>query len=120
MHRKLAAIALLLGLAAPGLLLAATPVNVNRADAATLAQSLDGIGPAKADAIVAWRTANGPFKSVDDLRQVKGIGEATLERNRSAILLADRAGTAPAAAKPAKSAQSTKPTKPAKPAPKHP
>lgn len=107
MHRKLSAFALLLGLALPGLLLAATPVNVNRADAATIAQSLDGIGAAKADAIVAWRTEHGPFKSVDDLRKVKGIGEATLERNRSAILLADRAGAAPA-------------PKPVKPAPKHP
>lgn len=104
MHRKLATLALLFGLAVPGLLLAATPVNVNRADAATIAKSLDGIGPAKADAIVAWRTANGPFKSVDDLRKVKGIGAATLDRNRSAILLADRPGAPAAAAKSSKPA----------------
>ena len=87
MFQKFAAFALALTLAAPGLLLAATPVNVNKADAATIASSLDGIGQSKAQAIVDWREAHGPFKSADDLAQVKGIGEATLERNREAILL---------------------------------
>jgi competence protein ComEA len=67
------------------------PVNINKADAATIAKSLDGIGQSKADAIVAYRDANGPFKSADDLTQVKGIGKATLERNRASILLADAA-----------------------------
>ena len=49
---------------------------------------------------MAWRNANGPFKSADDLSQVKGIGKSTLERNRTAILLADAppaAAAAPAA-----------------------
>jgi competence protein ComEA len=64
---------------------AATPVNVNKADAATIASSLDGVGPSKAQAIVAWRQAHGPFKQVEDLAQVKGIGKGTLERNRDAI-----------------------------------
>jgi competence protein ComEA len=91
MFNKLVAVALALVLAVPGLLLAATPVNINQADAATLAKSLDGIGQSKAEAIVAWREANGPFKKADDLRHVKGIGKATIERNRSAILLADEA-----------------------------
>lgn len=109
MHRKLATFACLLGLALPGLLLAATPVNVNRADAATIAKSLDGVGSAKAEAIVAWRTAHGPFKAVDDLRNVKGIGPATLDRNRSAILLADRAGAAAAPTKAAKPAAAKAP-----------
>jgi competence protein ComEA len=94
MIRKLAALALTMLLAAPALLLAATPVNVNKADAATIATSLDGIGPAKAQAIVAWRDEHGPFKTVDELSQVKGIGTATLERNRAAILLSDAAGDA--------------------------
>ena len=83
---------------------AGTPVNVNKADAATLAHSLDGIGPSKAAAIVAWREEHGPFKNVDDLSQVKGIGPATLERNRSAILLSDASGEAKPAAKPAPAA----------------
>lgn len=64
---------------------AATPVNVNKADANTIARSLDGIGQSKAQAIVAWREAHGPFKRVEDLAQVKGIGKGTLERNHDAI-----------------------------------
>jgi competence protein ComEA len=91
MFNKLVAVALALTLALPGLLLAATPVNINQADAATIAKSLDGIGQAKAEAIVAWREAHGPFKKADDLKHVKGIGKATIERNRDAILLADTA-----------------------------
>ena len=61
---------------------AGTPVDVNKADAATLAESLDGIGMAKAQAIVAWRTENGPFKTADDLTAVKGIGAAMIDKNR--------------------------------------
>ena len=76
---------------------ASTPVNINKADATTIAHALDGIGPSKAEAIVAWREAHGPFKAVDDLSQVKGIGPATLERNRDAILLNDAPGDAKAA-----------------------
>ena len=87
MFKKLAALAFALILALPGWSFAATPVNINTADAATLAKSLDGIGNSKAQAIVAWRDAHGPFKSVDDLSQVKGFGPKTLERNRAAILL---------------------------------
>ncbi|WP_049623216.1 ComEA family DNA-binding protein [Frateuria defendens] len=94
------AAAFALALALPAF--AATPVNVNKADAAAIADALDGIGQAKAEAIVAYRQEHGPFKSVDELGQVKGIGQSTLERNRDAILLAD-AGAAPAsAAAPAK------------------
>ena len=43
------------------------------------------IGPAKAEAIVAYREANGPFSSVEDLVLVKGIGGATLEKNRGKL-----------------------------------
>lgn len=106
MRKTLTALLLSLAMALPAF--AATPVNVNKADAATLAKSLDGIGHAKAEAIVAWRDEHGPFKSVDDLGQVKGIGPATLERNRSVILLDDAAGTAKAKpAAPAKAKAST-------------
>lgn len=107
MFKKLAALVFALTLALPGWSLAATPVNVNTADAATLAKSLDGIGDSKAQAIVAWRDAHGPFKSVDDLSQVKGFGPKTLERNRASILLtggpadpAAKAGSKPAQTKP--------------------
>jgi competence protein ComEA len=97
MFKKLAALAFALTLALPGWSFASTPVNINTADAATLAKSLDGIGSSKAEAIVAWRDAHGPFKSVDDLSQVKGFGPKTLERNRAAILLTG--GPADSAAK---------------------
>lgn len=60
----------------------AGPVNVNAADAATLVQELDGIGEKKANAIVAERIANGPYKDADDLRKrVSGIGPKTIEKN---------------------------------------
>lgn len=63
----------------------AATVNINTADVPTLAAELTGIGPAKAQAIVVWREANGPFRSVDQLVEVKGIGLATLEKNRDRI-----------------------------------
>nr|MBA3493967.1 helix-hairpin-helix domain-containing protein [Gammaproteobacteria bacterium] len=44
-----------------------------------------GIGPAKAEAIVAYREKHGPFKSVDDLVMVQGIGEKTVEMNRESL-----------------------------------
>lgn len=109
MFNKLAALAFALTLAAPGLLLAATPVNINQADATTIAKSLDGIGQSRAQAIVDWRTAHGPFKKADDLRRVKGIGKATIERNRDAILLGDDTpGTVAKADAPAKAAYKSK------------
>lgn len=58
---------------------AAAQININEADAAGL-QNLPGIGPAKAQAIIQYRTAHGPFKRVDDLNNVSGIGDKTLER----------------------------------------
>lgn len=96
MLRKLAPIALGLALSLALPLHAATPVNVNTADAAAIAKALDGIGPAKAAAIVAWREEHGPFKSVDEVGKVKGVGTETLERNRSAILLSGEGATAEA------------------------
>lgn len=67
---------------------AADPINLNSADAATLAAGMVGIGPAKAAAIVAWREQHGPFKTIDDLLLVGGIGESTLEKNRERVTAA--------------------------------
>ncbi|MBI6618886.1 helix-hairpin-helix domain-containing protein [Pseudomonas corrugata] len=60
-------------------------VDLNGADAATLQRELSGIGKGKADAIVAYRESNGPFSSVDELLEVKGIGKAILDRNRDKL-----------------------------------
>ena len=86
----------------------AEPVNINTADASALAKSLNGIGPAKARAIVSYRDKNGPFKSVDQLAMVEGITQKLIDKNRSDIRLgADKPAAAPvtpAVAKPAKPA----------------
>lgn len=57
----------------------AARINLNTADANQL-QELKGVGPKTAESIVAWREANGPFTSVDQLLVVKGIGEKTLAK----------------------------------------
>lgn len=66
---------------------AATPVNVNTASAEQISEALKGIGQSKAEAIVAYRDANGEFKHVDELVNVKGIGIRTVDINREFILL---------------------------------
>ena len=66
----------------------ADPIDINSADAQVLADTMIGVGPAKADAIVAYRKENGPFKSVDDLALIKGLGEATLAKNRAKLTVA--------------------------------
>jgi competence protein ComEA len=60
-------------------------LDLNDADAATLQKLLSGVGEAKAKAIVAYRETNGPFASVDELLEVKGIGKAILDRNRDKL-----------------------------------
>lgn len=67
----------------------AKPVNVNKANAEEISSALTGIGQSKAQAIVDYRKAHGEFKSVDDLSQVKGIGEKTVSKNRDDIRLKD-------------------------------
>jgi competence protein ComEA len=63
----------------------AGPVDINTADAATIAKELQGIGLSRAQAIVAYREKNGAFRSADELRKIKGIGAKVLERNRANI-----------------------------------
>lgn len=63
----------------------AGPVNVNTADAETISAELKGVGLSKARAIVEYRKKHGPFRTADDLSLVKGIGERTVEINRSDI-----------------------------------
>jgi len=80
----------------------AAPVNVNTADAKTISEALSGIGLKKAEAIVKYRTEKGLFKTAEDLTNVKGIGEKTVEKNKNDILLSD----ASAAVEPKKDSKS--------------
>jgi competence protein ComEA len=94
-------LAVLLALVLPSL--AAAQVDINSADAKTLAEALSGVGLVKAEAIVAYRTSNGPFRRIEDLGKVKGIGAKTIEANREAIVIVD------SPARPRAAAQSGKP-----------
>ena len=67
--------------------LSAEPIDINTANAQTIAQIMVGVGAAKAHAIVAYRDAHGPYASVDQLTKVKGIGKATVEKNRNVIMV---------------------------------
>lgn len=84
---------LLLLLSAPGL---ADPVNINTADAATLARELKGVGEARARAIIEHRSQHGPFRSADELTLVRGIGQKVVDQNRANIRV-DRPAKAAAA-----------------------
>ncbi len=70
--------------------IASDVVNINTANAETIAENLYGVGPTKAAAIVKFREKHGPFPSIASLISVVGIGEKTLEKNRALIILADK------------------------------
>lgn len=82
--RILSTAAIALMLMAP-LTALAGQVDINNADAETISAELKGVGLSKARAIVEYRKKHGPFRSADDLSLVKGIGERTVELNRSDI-----------------------------------
>ncbi len=63
----------------------AEEVNINTADAQSIASSLNGIGLKKAEALVVWRTEHGNFKDLAELENVKGIGSKTVEKNKENI-----------------------------------
>ena len=65
----------------------ATKVSINHASAEQLAQALNGVGLKKAQAIVSYREEYGPFKTLDDLKQVPGMGSALVERNLAHLTL---------------------------------
>ncbi len=62
----------------------ADKVNLNSADVDAL-MTLKGVGAKKAEAIVAWRKEHGQFKSIEQLMDVKGIGESIFETNKSRL-----------------------------------
>src|SRR6266511_1868749 len=85
--RFISSMLLTAGLAVAGLAPAAWagPVDINTADATTLAKELNGVGPARAQAIVAYRNEHGPFKSVDDLALVKNMPRKVIDSNRELL-----------------------------------
>jgi competence protein ComEA len=96
----------------------AGPVNINTADAATLARELKGVGLARAQAIVEHRQKNGPFRSADDLTQVKGIGARVVDDNRANIRVDKADKSSVAAVVDSKAAQDKAPNEKAKPRPR--
>lgn len=96
----LASLVLSLALALPAF--AAEQVDINSADAKTLAEGLNGVGMSKAEAIVAYREEHGPFATAEDLAQVKGIGDKIVEKNREAIVVGGSKSKATASRKTAK------------------
>ena len=60
-------------------------ININEADAETIANQLLGIGLRRAQAIVEYRETYGPFYSAEELKVVKGVGSKTVESNRERI-----------------------------------
>ncbi|SEA13900.1 MAG: helix-hairpin-helix domain-containing protein [Candidatus Thiothrix putei] len=87
MKKMIAITSLLVSLFASPVVLAEM-VNINTADVATL-DSLDGIGEKKAEAIVAYRTEHGEFKTLEDLKEVSGIGDKLFDNIKDNISLAD-------------------------------
>ena len=82
---------LLVGLIALSPLALALPgtVNINTAGPEELAEALDGVGSARAAAIVEYREKYGEFVSLDDLLDVRGIGEAVIDANKERIAFGD-------------------------------
>ena len=91
-------------------------VNINTATAQEL-QTLNGIGPSKAAAIVEYRNANGPFKSPEDIKNVRGIGNGIYQKISSEITVGNGQAARTPAARPAAQQQpqpaAAKPTTPA-------
>ena len=62
------------------------PIDINTASAEMLAETIDGVGERRADAIVRYREQHGPFASVEELVEVSGIGPKILERSRDKLI----------------------------------
>jgi len=69
----------------------ADPININSADKAALME-VRGVGEVRAQAIINYREKNGPFKSVDQLAEVEGIGMATIDANRELLTVGSNEG----------------------------
>ncbi len=94
MKRILSSIALFLA----GIGLAVAAVNINTASVAEL-DAVKGIGPSKAKAIVEYREKNGPYKTLDDLKGVKGFGDKSVNKLRGELSVGDASAAKPVKAK---------------------
>ncbi len=74
--------------------LAGSPVDINTANAEALASGIQGVGASKAQAIIEYRQQHGPFRSVDELARVPGIGEKTVDKNRANLEAGETTTTA--------------------------
>ncbi|WP_045738946.1 helix-hairpin-helix domain-containing protein [Xanthomonas sp. MUS 060] len=90
---------LVVALLLSGSAFAAEKVNINSAGAAEIDRVLMNVGASKAQAIVDYRQAHGPFKSAEELAHVKGIGLKTVERNHDRIDVGAMKAATPTAAK---------------------
>lgn len=88
MKRILSHLAAAIVLSLGGMSLALAAVNINTATVAEL-DAVKGIGPSKAQAIVDYRSKNGAFKSLDDLKNVKGFGEKSIGKLKAELVIGD-------------------------------
>lgn len=95
--------------------LVSAAVDLNTATVADL-EKVKGLGPVKSKAIIEYRDKNGPFKSVDDLKGVKGIGVKTIEKLRPELSVGGEAPAAPVAP-PVVAPKSVAPVPPVAPTP---
>ena len=72
-------------LALPVLGFSAESININTADKDALMSVINGVGDRKAEAIISYRKENGPFKSIDELTNIKGIGQAMVDKHRDKL-----------------------------------
>ena len=79
---------LVLFLILPAILYAGGAVNINTADKETL-MSIKGVGERRAEAIIQYREKNGPFTSIDQLAEIRGIGQSLIDDNRDALVVKD-------------------------------
>jgi comEA protein len=86
------------------------PININTASSEEL-QQVPGIGPATAEKILQMRKSYGPFKSVDDLLAIKGLGRKRLDKMRKYLTVGKSSASAKPATKPA-SPESTQQSEP--------
>ena len=87
LHTLLFTLALIFSSSAMSAQALAEKVNLNTASAEQIATTMTGVGSSKAQAIVKYRSTHGKFKSLQELENISGIGEKTIEKNKDKITL---------------------------------